>query len=317
MEEQNINIDQIKNNIIENEKFIKNFEVFLRLEKSFSDNTINAYINDLTKLKYFVEEYKSQKLFTCLSKEDLEDFLIFVAQNNLCSRSQARILSAIKTFYNFLLLDDSIEQNPAEDISSPKIDKNLPTILTVEEINLMEKSIDLSKTEGHRNLAIIETLYSTGLRVSELINLQISDIDISNKFLKITGKGNKTRIVPISDLMLKYINFYIENMRNFLNISKQYQNFLFLNRRARPLTRVMIFTIVKQIAEIAGITKIISPHTFRHSFATHLVEGGADLRVVQEMLGHSSILTTEIYTHLDNNFLSQEILTYHPRSQKK
>jgi len=316
MEEQIIDIDKIKNNIIENEKILKNFEVFLRLEKSFSDNTITAYINDLTKLKYFVEEYKSQKLFTSLNKEDLEDFLIFVAQNNLSARSQARILSAIKTFYNFLLLDDSIEQNPAEDISCPKIDKNLPTILTVEEINLMEQCIDLSKTEGHRNLAIIETLYSTGLRVSELINLQISDIDINNKFLKITGKGNKTRIVPISDLMLKYISFYIENMRNFLTISKQYQNYLFLNRRARPLTRVMIFTIVKQIAEIAGITKSISPHTFRHSFATHLVEGGADLRVVQEMLGHSSILTTEIYTHLDNNFLSQEILTYHPRSQK-
>ncbi len=316
MEEQNIDLEKIKNNIIENEKFLKNFEVFLRLEKSGSDNTISAYINDLTKLKYFVEEYKSQKLFTSLSKEDLQDFLIFVAQNNLSARSQARILSALKTFYNYLLLEDSIEQNPAEDISSPKIDKNLPTILTLEEINLMEESIDLSKNEGHRNLAIIETLYSTGLRVSELINLQISDIDINNKFLKITGKGDKTRIVPISDLMLKYISFYIENMRNFLAISKQYQNYLFLNRRAKPLTRVMIFTIVKQIAESAGITKSISPHTFRHSFATHLVEGGADLRVVQEMLGHSSILTTEIYTHLDNNFLSQEILTYHPRSQK-
>lgn len=299
----------------ENKNLLENFNQYMVLERSMSPNSVDAYKTDIEKLIFFSEEVLKINDLKLLDINMLAQFLDWVMQIGLCARTQARILSAVKTFYRFLLSDDQISENPAELLQSPKIGTKLPVVLTVEEIDSIEASIDLSTNEGERNRAIIETLYSCGLRVSELTDLKISDIYPQEGFIKVTGKGSKTRIVPISNCALNYINNYLEKMRNHLAINAENKDILFLNRRGRKLTRIMIFYIVKELTEKAGITKNISPHTFRHSFATHLVEGGADLRAVQEMLGHESIQTTEIYTHLDNEYLRDAIVSFHPRGK--
>ncbi|MBP5501507.1 MAG: site-specific tyrosine recombinase XerD [Bacteroidales bacterium] len=296
---------------------IKNFADYLTLERGMSANSIEAYCRDVDKLAFYAESVLKNRNFEEITTEELAAFIEWIARLGMKPRSQARILSAVKQLYRYLLFEDIIEDTPADTIQCPKMGMMLPNVLSVEEIDRIEAAVDLSTNEGERNRAIIETLYSCGLRVSELINLKLSDIHLQEGFIKITGKGNKTRIVPISGTALKYINFYIEKMRDHIAINNENKDYLFLNRRGRKLTRVMIFTIVKQLVEAAGIDKNVSPHTFRHSFATHLVEGGADLRAVQEMLGHESIQTTEIYTHLDSSYLRDEILTFHPRSDKR
>ncbi len=296
---------------------IKNFADYLTLERGMSANSIEAYTRDVDKLAFYAESVLKNRNFEEITTDELAAFIEWIARLGMKPRSQARILSAVKQLYRYMLFEDMIEDTPADTIQCPKMGMMLPNVLSVEEIDSIEAAIDLSSNEGERNRAIIETLYSCGLRVSELINLKLSDIHLQEGFIKITGKGNKTRIVPISGTALKYINFYIEKMRDHIAINNENKDYLFLNRRGRKLTRVMIFTIVKQLVEAAGIDKNVSPHTFRHSFATHLVEGGADLRAVQEMLGHESIQTTEIYTHLDSSYLRDEILTFHPRSDKR
>jgi integrase/recombinase XerD len=291
------------------EEEIQDFKHFLRLEKSLSENSIEAYLNDVMKLVNFTD-----KLPTTVIYSDLQNFICQLNEIGLAARSQSRIISGIKAFFHFLVLTDKISIDPTKLLDSPKISRILPEILSVEEIDSMQNTLDLSKTEGHRNKAIIETLYSCGLRVSELTCLKISDLHFNEGFIKITGKGNKQRLVPIGKKAVFEINLYTENFRNKLEIKPQYEDILFLNRRGQQLTRVMIFMIVKNAAIDAGIKKTISPHTLRHSFATHLVEGGADIRAVQEMLGHESITTTEIYTHLDREYLRQVIVDFHPRS---
>jgi integrase/recombinase XerD len=241
---------------------------------------------------------------------------MFITELGMSERSQARIVSGLKSFFRFLILDEQIEADPTQLIEAPKLGRKLPVVLSVEEIDAIQAAIDLSTNEGHRNKAIIETLYSCGLRVSELIDLRLSHLHAEQAYIKVIGKGQKERLVPISQKALNDINFYIKGYRNHMDvIDKSAQDIVFLNRRGKKLTRVMIFTIVKQLVQAADIQKNVSPHTFRHSFATHLVEGGADLRVVQEMLGHESILTTEIYTHLDRTFLQETLMMYHPRSE--
>lgn len=234
----------------------------------------------------------------------------------LSARSQARIISGVKQFFVFLLIEDIIQDDPSELLEMPKIGRKLPEVLTVEEIDALQNAIDLSKAEGHRNKAILETLYSCGLRVSELVNLKYSDLYLDEGFIRVIGKGNKERLVPVSNSVAKEIQLYEKSTRNHLNIKPGNEHFVFLNRRGAQLTRVMIFTIIKELADIAQIKKNISPHTFRHSFATHLIEGGANLRAIQEMLGHESITTTEIYTHLDQRFLRDAIINFHPRNRK-
>ena len=281
-----------------------------------SSNTIEAYKNDIEKLAFYAENFLNGKTLIELTLDDLTVFLEWINQLELSARTQARTLSAIKHFYTLLVTDGKIEQSPAYLLSGPRFGMYIPTVLSVEEIDDIEKAVDLSRPDGERNRAIIETLFSCGLRVSELINLKVQDINREIGFVKIYGKGNKMRLVPISPLALKYIDFYDEQMRCHLNPDSENHDFLFLNRWGRKLTRVMIFKIVKQLCEKADIKKIVSPHTFRHSFATHLVKGGANLRAVQEMLGHESIQTTEIYTHLDSEYLRDAIMSFHPRNKQ-
>lgn len=290
---------------------IKDFEIYLRLEKSLSENSISAYTDDVGKLeKYFTEV--SEKLPLAVTFSDLREFISWFNLRNPNVRSQARVISGIRAFYRFLVAEGETEDNPASLIESPKLGMKLPEVLSVAEIDRIIKQIDLSRQEGHRNRAIIETLYGCGLRVSELVNLRITDIHYGEGFVTVTGKGNKQRLVPISSTALREIDNYRENRRRLPVIHDE--NILFLNRRGRKLTRAMIFSIIKDLAARAGINKNISPHTFRHSFATHLVEGGADLRAVQEMLGHESILTTEIYTHIDRSYLRDTLIMFHPRA---
>lgn len=296
--------------------YIKSYENYLKLELSLSKNSIQAYLHDINKLKDFLNLKNLDLSPKGVYLQHLKDFIKYINLNGLEPSSQARIISGIKNFYKFLLLENIIDNNPTELLEGPKIGRKLPDTLSIVEIDKIIDSIDLSKTEGHRNKAIIETLYSCGLRVTELINLKISNIFFSSGFLKITGKGNKQRLVPIGTIALKYINIYMNEVRNTINIKDGNEDILFLNKRGSILSRVMIFNIVKQLTEKAGIKKIISPHTFRHSFATHLVEGGADLRAVQEMLGHQSITTTEIYTHISREYLRENITEFHPRSKK-
>lgn len=292
------------------------FKQYLQLERSFSLHSINAYINDINKLQNYSELFLNNKTAVQLTYKNLEHFSEWVAEIGFSSTSQARIISGVKTFYKFLVLENTINDSPAELLETPKISRKLPTYLTVEEIDLMLSQIDLSLPESERNYSILETLYSCGLRVSEIVTLKISDLNLNEEYIKVTGKGNKQRLVPIGKKAIKLIINYINNYRNKLTIQKQNSDILYLNRRGKPLSRVMIFYIIKNLAEKSGIKKTLSPHTFRHSFATHLVEGGADLRAVQEMLGHESITTTEIYTHLDTHFLRENILSYHPRNKK-
>jgi integrase/recombinase XerD len=290
----------------------RNFETYLRLEKSLSDNSIEAYLSDINKLeKYFIDSHQ-EILPLSVTYSDLKSFLGWYGLSNQNTRTQSRVLSGIRAFFRFLLIEGEIEENPASLMESPKIGLKLPEVLSVAEIDRIIGEIDLSKPEGQRNKAIIETLYGCGLRVSELVNLRLTDIHYGEEFVVVTGKGNKQRLVPVSTKALKEIDLYKQD-RNRLPVIKD-QNILFLNRRGSRLTRAMIFTIIKDLAARAGIRKNISPHTFRHSFATHMIEAGADLRAVQEMLGHESILTTEIYTHIDRSFLRDTLIMFHPRA---
>jgi len=290
----------------------KDFETYLRLEKSLSENSIKAYTDDIQKLERFFSEKGTGKGPLSVSYQDMKEFIAWFGDLNQNARTQSRTISGIRAFYKFLLIEGEIDENPVSLIESPKTGLKLPEVLSVSEIDSMISQIDLSKPEGHRNKAIIETLYGCGLRVSELVTLRMTDIHYGEGFVTVTGKGNKQRLVPISNKALKEIDNYKPH-RDRLPVIHD-QNIMFLNRRGSKLTRAMIFTIIKDLAAKAGIRKKISPHTFRHSFATHLVEGGADLRAVQEMLGHESILTTEIYTHIDRSFLRDTLIMFHPRA---
>lgn len=295
---------------------LKGFKAYLQLERSLSENSVDAYLRDMAKLEQYCELQGISVQPEKLTQQQLEEFLTFISEYGLSARTQARILSGLKAFYKYLIIEDVIEDNPTELLEAPKIGRKLPDVLSVEEINDLINAIDLSKAEGERNKAMLETMYSCGLRVSELVNLKLSNLVFNEGFIHVIGKGSKERIVPIGSIAIKHINIYIKSVRNHQqNISKGNEDVVFLNRRGAKLTRVMVFTIIKQLCEKAGINKTISPHTLRHSFATHLVEGGADLRAVQEMLGHESITTTEIYTHLDRDYLRQAILDFHPRSK--
>jgi len=293
-------------------RYIKDFVSYLKIEKGLAENSILAYQNDVAKLCDFA--VSNQKSPTEITYNDLKQFIAELFDLGLSARSQARIISGIKQFYGFLLLENVISDDPSELLEQPKIGRKLPEILTIEEIDALIAAIDLSKNEGHRNRAIIETLYSCGLRVSELINLRFSDLYFEEGFIRVIGKGNKERLVPVSPQVQKEIELYNDHIRRNQEITKGHENIVFLNRRGSQLTRVMIFTIIKELAKAIGLTKTISPHTFRHSFATHLIEGGANLRAIQDMLGHESITTTEIYTHLDQRFLREAILSFHPRN---
>jgi integrase/recombinase XerD len=296
--------------------WINGFKAFLKLEKSLSENSIEAYCRDVKKLDSFLEIQGSKVSPLQVNPQHIKDCLVFLNQVQLNEKSQARFISAIRTFFKYLLLENEIETNPAELIDLPKISRKLPDVLSIEEVEKLIENIDLSDANGERNKAIIELMYGCGLRVSELVNLKLSEIKEASGFIKVTGKGNKERLIPIGKTAIKQYKRYIELVRVHQNVLKGYEDFVFLNNRGKNLSRVMIFLMIKSMVEKAGIRKKISPHTFRHSFATHLVEGGADLRAVQEMLGHESILTTEIYTHLDQTFLRDTLLQFHPRSNK-
>ena len=290
----------------------RNFETYLRLEKSLSDNSVEAYLSDVYKLENYFKETGIDTSPACVLYSDLKSFLVWYGTNNNNTRTQSRVLSGVRAFFRYLHIEGEIEENPSSLLESPKIGFKLPEVLSVIEIDMIIAEIDLSKPEGQRNKAIIETLYGCGLRVSELVNLRMTDLHYNEEYVVITGKGNKQRLVPVSKKALKEIDIYKQD-RNKLTVITD-QNILFLNRRGKRLTRAMIFTIVKELAARAGIRKNISPHTFRHSFATHMIEAGADLRAVQEMLGHESILTTEIYTHIDRSFLRDTLIMFHPRA---
>ncbi|MEG0930388.1 MAG: site-specific tyrosine recombinase [Algoriella sp.] len=286
------------------------YQMYLKLEKRVSANTIEGYLHDIQKL---INHSDKQPLD--YTQDDLTAFIHDFASSDYSVRSQARVISGLKSFFGYLQLEDFREDNPTSLLETPKIGMKLPDVLSEKEIDKMTEVIDLSKPEGERNRAIIETLYGCGLRVSELINLKISDLFFDDGFIRVIGKGNKQRLVPISDYTIKYINLYKETIRNHITIKPGFEDFLFLNRRGKNLTRVMIFTIVKELSIIAGVKKTISPHTFRHSFATHLLKNGADLRAIQLMLGHESITTTEIYTHVDQEYIRDAIIKFHPRNK--
>ena len=291
----------------------RGFLQFLRLEKSLSANSIQAYSMDVDKLRQFCEMQDASLQPKHVTAEHIRKFLAWLQEFELAITTQTRIISGLKGFFNFLLLEKEIMVDPMEFIDTPRPGRKLPDVLSVEEIERLLGGIDLSTPEGTRNRAILETLYSCGLRVSELVDLRMSNLHFKDGFLRVIGKGNKERLIPIGNLAIRWIGMYSEATRNHQIIKPGQEDYLFLNRRGSRLTRMMIFHIIKELALKAGIHKNISPHTFRHSFATHLVEAGADLRSVQEMLGHSSITTTEIYTHLDRHRLKEEILHYHPR----
>lgn len=292
---------------------IKKYQQYLKLEKSLSRNTLDAYLSDLDKLLSFLLLEGIGILDVCL--KDLEQFSAGLHDIGIHARSQARIISGIKSFFRFLIMADYIEADPSELLEGPKIGLKLPEVLTVEEIDLLISSIDLSKKEGQRNRAILETLYSCGLRVSELTNLKLSDLYLKEGFIKVEGKGSKQRLVPISPRAIKELQLYFMD-RNRGKIKEGYEDFVFLARWGNAISRIMVFHLIKELAKEVGITKNISPHTFRHSFATHLLEGGANLRAIQCMLGHESIATTELYTHIDRNMLRSEIIEHHPRNIK-
>ncbi len=293
---------------------IKQYINYLRLERSLSDNSLQAYHRDVVKLRQFLEISNIDILPSAVTGKHLSDFLQYLGKLGLSPRSQARILSGIKGFYHYLLYEEIIDEDPTSAVDMPKLGRKLPDTLNVEEIERILGAIDLSTPEGMRNKAMIEVLYSSGLRVSELVTLRMNNLYFDIGFMRIFGKGNKERLVPVGREALKYLKIYIEEVRSTRKIVPGFENYVFLNRNGRNLSRVMIFTIIKDLTLKAGIKKRVSPHTFRHSFATHLIEGGADLRAVQEMLGHESITTTEIYTHLDRDYLRQIITEYHPRS---
>ncbi|HMG83679.1 MAG TPA: site-specific tyrosine recombinase XerD [Ferruginibacter sp.] len=294
------------------EPYKKGFKAYLQLEKSLSDNSVEAYLHDIEKLTTYLEVSNDLKTPQQIELKDLEKFVQWVMELGMTAGSQARIISGLRSFFKYCLLERIITIDPATLLESPKLKRSLPDVLSFAEIENIIAQIDLSKPEGGRNKAILETLYSCGLRVSELVNLRISSLFLDVGFIKVIGKGDKERLVPIGSDAIKYINLYKNNIRVHMPIKPGNDDILFLNRRGAKLSRVMIFLIIKHLAREASISKNISPHTFRHSFATHLVEGGADLRAVQEMLGHESITTTEIYTHLDRDFLRNTLQQFHP-----
>ena len=296
------------------EQILKRYEQYLRFEKSLSAHTLDAYLRDLDKLCQFLKDEGIDLLEVSL--EHLETFTAGLRDAGICPRSQARILSGIRSFYRYLVLEDHLEADPCELLESPQTGFHLPEVLTLEEIDNLIESIDLSTREGQRNRAILETLYSCGLRVTELCNLKLSDLYLEEGFIKITGKGEKQRLVPISPRAIRELQLYFID-RNTMDISSGYEDFVFISRKGKNISRIMVFHIIKVLSEAIGLTKSISPHTFRHSFATHLLEGGANLRAIQCMLGHESIGTTEIYTHIDRNRLRSEIIEHHPRNRKK
>ncbi|MEO1513871.1 MAG: site-specific tyrosine recombinase XerD [Bacteroidota bacterium] len=294
---------------------IKGFESYLLLERSFSGNSIDAYLRDVRKLQEYLQMQELEVSPQDVTLEQLEAFILYLNELGLGARSQSRVLSGLKAFYRYLLMEDLTDNDPTQLLEGPKLLQKIPEVLSYEEISLMLEAIDHSEPHGVRNRAMLETLYACGLRVSELINLRLTNLYPEVGFVKVVGKRDKERIIPIGDSAIKHIGLYIEGVRRLQgNIDPEHENFLFLNRRGRKLTRNMVFIIVKNLAAAAGIKKNVSPHTFRHSFATHLIEGGADLKAVQDMLGHESIITTEIYTHLDTDYLRDTILSYHPRN---
>ncbi len=295
---------------------IKTFEAYLKLELSLSGNSIEAYVRDVEKLRQFIEMQKTVVSPLQITVKHLQQFLEYINDLGMSAFSQARILSGIKAFYRYLLFEELVQNDPTVLIEGPKLGRKLPDTLSYTEIEKLLDAIDLSVAEGGRNRAMLEVLYSSGLRVSELVDLKINNIYFDLGFLRVTGKGNKERLVPIGRDAMKYVKIYMDELRGkhpHKAAQKGFENFVFLNRNGRQLTRVMVFTIIKNLARSIGLNKTISPHTFRHSFATHLIEGGADLRAVQEMLGHESITTTEIYTHLDRDYLRQVVKEFHPR----
>ena len=294
------------------ESSILGFKSYLQVERSLSVNSVDAYIRDVKKLETFAKKKKISELN--INKSDLSDFVSNISKEGISARSQSRIISGIKAFYKYLIMEDYITADPTQLLESPKIGMKLPDTLSIEEIDKLIAAIDLSTEQGERNRAMLEILYSCGLRVTELITLKLSNVSFVEGFIKVIGKGNKERLAPIGKTALKYLTIYINEVRNHQDIQKGHEDIIFLSRRGKQLTRVMIFTIIKQLAEKIGLKKKISPHTFRHSFATHLIQGGADLRAVQEMLGHESITTTEIYTHLDKEYLREAIIQFHPRA---
>lgn len=294
------------------ESSIKGFKSYLQIERSLSDNSVQAYIRDIKKFANYAIPLKLNELK--IQRESISDFLAELKDDGIAARSQSRIISGIKAFYKYLIIEDYIKYDPTELIESPKVGFKLPDTLSLIEIDKLISAVDLSNKQGERNRAILETLYSCGLRVSELTNLKLSNIYFNEGYLKVIGKGDKERLAPIGGRALKYLTTYINEVRNHQTIKKGQEDFVFLNNRGAGLTRVMIFLIIQKLAAEIGLKKKISPHTFRHSFATHLIEGGADLRAVQEMLGHESITTTEIYTHLDKDYLRSNIIDFHPRS---
>jgi integrase/recombinase XerD len=297
------------------DRYIKDFVSFLKIEKGLSENSIFAYQNDVQKLRDFSEGQQTEAIN--ITYDQLKEFVATLYDLGLSARTQARIISGVKQFFLYLLIEDLIHDDPSELLEMPKIGRKLPEVLTIEEIDQLISAVDMSKNEGHRNRAILETLYSCGLRVSELVNLRFSDLYFEEGFIRVIGKGNKERLVPVSKSVEKEIGLYNDHIRRHQNIQPGNENVVFLNRRGAKLTRVMIFTIIKDLSATVGLKKSISPHTFRHSFATHMIEGGANLRAVQDMLGHESITTTEIYTHLDQRFLRDAIITFHPRNAGK
>jgi integrase/recombinase XerD len=298
------------------DSYIAGFKAYLQLERGLSGNSVEAYLDDAHKLYQFSQYAKADTHPIKFSQHDLEQFLSWLVDLGIGARSQARIISGIKSFYDYLLIEHVIANNPTALLESPRLGRKLPVVLEIEEIDAMIAQIDRSKPSGERDLAIVETLYGCGLRVSELTGLQLSNLYFKEGFIRVLGKGNKERLVPIGRRAIKHIDIYIEAMRHHLIPKAKNEDVLFLNQRGGALSRVYVFTLLKSLAARAGIGKNISPHTFRHSFATHLVEGGADLRAVQDMLGHASITTTEIYTHLTTDFLRSTILQFHPRSLK-
>ncbi|SKB95233.1 site-specific tyrosine recombinase XerD [Dyadobacter psychrophilus] len=295
------------------QSYIKHFKNYLRLERSLSGNSVEAYVRDVEKLEEFLELAKIDLPPVRINEEHLTAFLKYLSELGLAAHSQARMLSGIKAFFKYLLLENEISEDPTELLESPRLPRKLPDVLSYEEIETMLSAIDHSTPEGTRNRAIIEVLYSSGLRVSELTGLQLTHCYFDIGFLRILGKGDKVRLVPIGKEAIKYTQIYLDHVRSEIAPAKDSEDIVFLNRRGGQLSRVMIFIMIKDVVEKAGIHKNVSPHTFRHSFATHLIEGGASLRAVQEMLGHESITTTEIYTHLDRDYLRQVITEFHPR----
>jgi integrase/recombinase XerD len=289
---------------------INDFNNYLKIERGFSVNSISSYNEDISKFNKFINSSKSPLE---VSSDDIKEFLQNISKG-LNSSSQSRIISGLRSFFDFLIFEKYISQNPLRLIDSPKISRKLPDTLSVEEIDLLISNLDLSKEQGERNLAIIELLYGCGIRVSELVDLKISDLFFNENFIKVTGKGNKQRLIPIGNITKQNVTNYLQNSRNKIKVVSTFNDHVFLNRRGKNLTRAMIFTIVKKLAEKANFSKSISPHTFRHSFATHLLENGADLRTIQQLLGHESITTTEIYMHLDNKYLSEALNKFHPRA---